>query len=145
MAKHALLAFPGVIFKGPLHTINIWGTPMIGPGTQIGAYVEIGDDVVIGEDCVIGAYTFIPPKVRIGNRVWIGPRVTFSNDKYPPSSTLIETHIADDCIIGIGALICPGAHLAPASRIGAGAVVVHGVPPGHSRAWYVGNPARPVA
>lgn len=135
-----MVRFPKVAFKGPLHTINIWGEPEIGEGTQIGAYVEIGDDVIIGERCIIGAFTFIPPKLRIGNDVWIGPRVTFTNDKTPPVGPMISTHIGSHSIIGAGALILPGITICSYAKVGAGAIVTKNIE--IASEWYFGNPAR---
>jgi len=125
--------------KGPF--TNIWGNPFIAENVQIGAYTEIGDDVVIEEDVVIGAMCFIPPKVRICRGAWIGPRVTFTNDKNPPS-VMIPTVVAEKVRIGAGAVILPGITLGYGCMVGAGAVVTKDVPPGIT---VIGSPARPIS
>ena len=132
-------AHPNVKFQCPQLT-NIWGNPEIGDGTKIGAYTEIGNDVVVGRDCTIGAYTFIPPGTRIGDNVWIGPRVTFTNDKYPPSDPPIWRGIvvASNAVIGAGVTLLPGIVLDVRSRVGAGAVVTTNV---LKDITVVGNPA----
>ena len=56
----------------------------IGKGTKIAEFVEIGG-AIIGEGCSIQAFVYICPGTIIGNDVFVGPRVTFTNDKYPPS------------------------------------------------------------
>ena len=132
--------FPGVKFKGPW--VNIWGQPQIGPGTEIGAFVEIVDDVIIGTNCKIGAYSFLCPGVRIGENVFIGPRVTFLNDRYPPSPAYRwqHIHVGNRAVIGAGAILLSGVTIGESATIGAGAVVVGDVVKGR---WWIGNPAKP--
>ena len=64
---------------------NIFPTATFGVNCQVGAYTEIGNNVWIGDDVRIGAMCFIPEGVEIKDGAWIGPRCTFTNDKYPPS------------------------------------------------------------
>lgn len=120
---------------------NIYGST-IGKRCNIGALVEIRNDVVVGDDCKIQAFTFIPGGVRIGNRVFIGPRVTFTNDKHPKAVgawTPLVTTVEDDVNIGAGAVILPGIIIGRGATIGAGAVVTKDVPSGVTM---IGNPAR---
>ncbi len=115
-----------------------------GEGCVIHAPVWIGNGVVIGDRCKIQAFSFIPEGVTIEDDVFIGPRVTFTNDKYPPASrenwkpTLVEYGV----VIGAGAIILPGLTLGADSTVGAGAVVTHDVAHG---SVVVGNPARAIA
>lgn len=111
----------------------------IGRNAKIHSHVWIGRKVVIGADCLIQAFTFIPDGVHIGHRVFLGPRVTFTNDKHPPSTEWNETYVEDEATIGAGAVILPGVRLGRGCVIGAGAVVTKDVPPGET---WVGNPAR---
>ena len=127
-----------MIARGP--HLNIWGKPDIAENVRVGAYTEIGDDVKIAEDVIIGAMCFIPPKVRIGRGAWIGPRVTFTNDKHPPGE-MIETWVEPDVKVGAGSVILPGITLGRGCMVGAGSVVTKSVPPGVT---VVGNPARPL-
>jgi UDP-2-acetamido-3-amino-2,3-dideoxy-glucuronate N-acetyltransferase len=75
--------------------------------------------------------------------VFIGPNVTFSNDKYPRSKQyqreVLQTHIGRGASIGGGATVLPGLKIGARAMVGAGSVVTHDVP---ARAIVSGNPAR---
>jgi UDP-2-acetamido-3-amino-2,3-dideoxy-glucuronate N-acetyltransferase len=116
-----------VIQKGPY--INIWGNPNIAETAEIGAFVEIGDWVVIGERTKIGAFSFLCPGVTIEEDVFIGPRTTFTNDLYPPSSKdeWKRTLIKRGASIGAGAVILPGVTIGEYAMVGAGSVVTKSV------------------
>ena len=120
--------------------VNIYGCK-IGKRCSIAAFIEIGEDVIIGNDVQIQAFTFIPKGVKIGNNVFIGPNVTFTNDKYPPSGGKwwFETIIEDDVRIGAGALLITGIIIGKGAFIAAGAVVTKDVAPGTT---VMGIPAR---
>lgn len=81
--------------------------------------------------------------LRIADDVFIGPNVTFSNDKVPRSrerpAEFLQTHIEAGASIGAGATILPGIQIGRNAMVGAGAVVTRSVPP---NAIVVGNPAR---
>lgn len=131
---------------------NIYGTKKepvyIGDNTQIGSYVEIKPGVKIGRYCRIQAFVFIPERTVIGDYVFIGPRVTFTNEKYPTSkkaitktSTIKPCQISSHVTIGAGAVIGPGIKIGKYAFIGMGAVVVKDV---KDYQIVVGNPARTV-
>src|SRR5690349_1182751 len=102
----------------------------IGDGCTIHAPVWIGDNVVIGDGCKVQAFCFLPDGVILGRRVFLGPRVTFTNDKYPPSSPMDwrKTVVDDHTSIGAGAVILPGVFIRKGAMIGAGSVVTRDVP-----------------
>lgn len=114
---------------------------VIGERCTVHSHVWIGDNVVIGDDCKIQAFAFIPDGVTLANRVFIGPRVVFTNCKYPPSKEWLETHVGSWAVIGAGAVILPGVKIGSHAMVGAGAVVTRDVPAG---AVVYGNPARVV-
>lgn len=112
---------------------------VIGERCTIHSHVWIGDNVAIGNDCKVQAFAFLPDGVTLGNHVFIGPRVTFTNDKHPPSKDWSATEVGDFAVIGAGAVILPGVKIGAHAMIGAGAVVTKDVPAG---AMVYGNPAR---
>jgi acetyltransferase-like isoleucine patch superfamily enzyme len=122
--------------------VNIWGAPIIGNNVKIGAFTEIGDDVIIGNNVTIGAYCFIPPGVTIEDNAWIGPRVTFSNDMYPPSEKKehwLPTLIKKNAVLSASVSIRPGVVVGEGAFVGIGAVVIDEVP--DNERW-IGFPAK---
>ena len=112
------------------HYCNIYPTAVLGENCTIGSYCEIGNKVVIGDRCRIEAFCFIPEGVTIEDDVFIGPRVTFTNDKYPPSYGVHwkPTLVKKNASIGAGAVILPGITIGVSAVIGAGAIVTKDVP-----------------
>jgi len=120
---------------------NVYPTANIGVSNSIGSYVEIDQGVEIGDGNRIGAYTFIPGNVTIGDNCFIGPRVTFTNDRFPPSGKdkWEYIHVEDGAAIGAGAVIVTGVTIGKGALIGAGSVVTKDVP--EKEIWY-GVPAK---
>lgn len=103
----------------------------IGSNTKIDAFVYIEEGVVIGKDCKIRPFVFIPSGVVIGNKVFIGPNVTFTNDRYPDIGknwTMESTIVEDNVSIGAGSVVLPGVRIGNHSLIGSGSVVTHDIP-----------------
>ena len=89
---------------------------------------------------------FLPSDSQIGCNVFIGPGVTFTDDRPPvvslaaPSQYHAEPPIVEDfASIGAGAVILPGVRIGARARIGAGAVVTKDVP---AETHVRGEPAR---
>lgn len=128
---------------------RIWAFAHILPAARIGRDCNICDHVFIENDVVLGDRVTVKSGVqlwdglRIGDDVFIGPNVTFSNDKYPRSKhhqrPILQTHVDRGASIGGGAAILPGLRIGARAMIGAGSVVTHDVP---ARAIVSGNPAR---
>ena len=115
----------------------------IGKNCKIDAFVYIEEGVVIGNRVKIRSFTFIPTGVVIEDDVFIGPHVTFTNDKYPKVNTdwkLLKTIVKRGASIGGGSVILP-ITIGKNSLIGAGSVVTRDIP---DNAIAVGNPAKVV-
>jgi len=114
-------------------------TDDIGRNSTIHAPVWIGERVHIGERCRVQAFCFIPTGVRLEDDVFLGPNVTFTNDKHPPSDEWLITTVGRGASIGAGSVILPGVSIGEHAVIGAGSVVTKDVPSGET--WF-GNPAK---
>ncbi|EAA7246070.1 N-acetyltransferase [Salmonella enterica subsp. salamae] len=144
-----------------IHKLSDVHSSKIGKNTRIWQYTVIMQGAIIGEDCNICAHTLIENDVLIGNRVtiksgvyiwdgitieddvFIGPCVTFTNDKLPRSKKYPEkfslTVIKKGASIGANATILPGIIIGEGAMVGAGSVVTKNVP---AHATVIGNPAR---
>jgi UDP-2-acetamido-3-amino-2,3-dideoxy-glucuronate N-acetyltransferase len=114
----------------------------IGKNCRIGSFVYIEEGVVIGDNCKLKPFVFIPTGVTIGNDVFVGPGVTFTNDKYPKAQgdwTLITTMVKSGASFGARSVILPGVTVGEGALVGSGAVVLEDVP---DNAIIVGNPGR---
>ena len=128
---------------------RIWQFVVVLPGAKIGSDVNIcahcfiENDVIIGDRVTIKAGVSLWDGVRIGDDVFIGPNVTFTNDKFPRSKVypekFLETWVESNATIGGGAVLLPGITIGKSAMVGAGAVVTKSVPP---YAIVVGSPAR---
>jgi UDP-2-acetamido-3-amino-2,3-dideoxy-glucuronate N-acetyltransferase len=128
---------------------RIWAFAHVLPNARIGADCNICDHVFVENDVVVGDRVTVKCGVqlwdglRVADDVFIGPNVTFSNDKYPRSKEyqreVLQTHIGRGASIGGGATVLPGLKIGARAMIGAGSVVTHDVP---ARAIVSGNPAR---
>jgi UDP-2-acetamido-3-amino-2,3-dideoxy-glucuronate N-acetyltransferase len=131
---------------------RIWQYVVVLPNAKIGQDVNICSHCLIENDVIIGDRVTVKSGVqlwdglRLGDDVFIGPNVTFTNDKFPRSKvypdSFLETRIESGASIGGGAVILPGIIVGVGAMIGAGAVVTKSVPP---YAIVTGNPARIVS
>ncbi len=122
------------------HHSHIRETAKIGDGTSIGqnCYIES----TIGEECKIQNNVNVYQGVTIGNRVFVGPNATFTNDKFPRAKgdwEITPITVGDGASIGAGAIILPGVSIGPGAMVGAGAVVTADVP---AHKVVMGVPAR---
>ena len=132
----------------------------IGSDTKIWQYVVVLAGAKVGSETNVCSHCFIENDVVIGNRVtvksgvqlwdgvcleddvFIGPNVTFTNDKYPRSKSYLESYpstiVKQGASIGGGAVLLPGIVIGEGAFVGAGAVVTKSVPP---NVIVAGNPA----
>jgi len=128
---------------------RIWQFCVILPKAQIGARCNICANVFIENDVIVGNNVTIKNGVqlwdgiRLEDNVFIGPNVTFTNDIFPRSKSFpdkfLQTIIKAGASIGANATILPGITIGENAMIGAGAVIIHSVPPNLT---VVGNPSR---
>ncbi|MFT4693838.1 MAG: UDP-2-acetamido-3-amino-2,3-dideoxy-glucuronate N-acetyltransferase [Francisella sp.] len=144
-----------------IHNLSDVQSSNIGMDTKVWQFVVILPNANIGENCNICSHCLIENEVSIGDNVtiksgvqiwdgitleddvFIGPNVTFTNDKMPRSKMLVseypKTVIKKRSSIGANATILPGITIGENSMIGAGSVVTKDVP---ANEIWVGNPAR---
>jgi len=144
-----------------IHPLSDVQSNNIGAGTRVWQFVVILAGAKIGENCNICAHTLIENDVFIGNNVtvksgvyiwdgirvednvFIGPSVTFTNDKLPRSKVYPDafatTIIKSGASLGANSTILPGVIVGENAMVGAGAVVTKNVP---ANAVVVGNPAK---
>src|SRR6185369_9146396 len=99
----------------------------IGRNCNICDHVFIENDVVLGDDVTIKSGVQLWDGIRLGNRVFVGPNATFTNDRFPRSKeypeTFLLTTVEDGASIGANATILPGITIGRQAMVGAGAVV----------------------
>jgi UDP-2-acetamido-3-amino-2,3-dideoxy-glucuronate N-acetyltransferase len=83
---------------------------------------------------------FIPEGVTIKDNAWIGPRCTFTNDKFPPSprERWQETVVEQGAALGAGVTVICGVLIGKGALVGAGSVVTRDIPAGET---WAGVPA----
>lgn len=144
-----------------IHPLADVATTSIGEGTRVWQFSVILKGARIGRDCNICAQTFIESNVVIGDRVtvksgvqlwegtrveddvFIGPNVTFTNDRFPRSKEypeqFLDITIKRNASLGANATLLPGITIGEYAMIGAGSVVTKDVP---AFAVVVGNPSK---
>ena len=83
--------------------------------------------------------------LRVADDVFIGPNVTFTNDRFPRSrqrpAQFLQTWIEAGASIGAGTVVLPGLRIGAGAMVGAGSLVTRDVAP---HTLVVGQPARVV-
>lgn len=144
-----------------VHEFAICETLDVGQNTFIWPFSHIVRGAKVGKDCNIGENVYIESQVILGDRVtikngvqiwngitieddvFIGPNVTFTNDKYPRSRNsdfhLLKTQVMKGASIGANSTLLPGITIGSYAIIGAGSVVTKSVKSGQK---VMGNPAK---
>ncbi|MFN3189907.1 MAG: acyltransferase [Aureliella sp.] len=156
------------------HETALVETESIGEGSRVFAYAHVMEGAKLGSNVKVGDHAFIESGVSVGNNVtikngvylwdgiqieddvFLGPRVTFTNDRFPRSPRMLaaserysakenwleSTFVRRGVSIGAASVICPGVEIGEFAAIAAGSVVTKDVRP---FSLVVGNPARKVA
>jgi acetyltransferase-like isoleucine patch superfamily enzyme len=118
----------------------------LGGEVVIGRGVFVENDVVVGERTKVQANAYVTAYSTLEEDVFIAPCVITTNDNFMGRTE--RRHelrkgptIRRGARIGGGAVLLPGIEIGEEAFVGAGAVVLHNVPP---RAVVVGNPARQI-
>lgn len=115
----------------------------VGSNVNICSHCFIENDVTVGDFVTIKNGVFLWDGVTIEDHVFIGPNVTFTNDRFPRSKQYLEelekTCIKRGASIGANATIVGGITVGKYSIVGAGSVVTKDVP---NHALVYGNPAK---
>jgi acetyltransferase-like isoleucine patch superfamily enzyme len=141
----------------------------VGEGTRIWHHAHVRKGAVIGSGCILGYGVYVDAGVTIGNNVklqnrvsvyhgvtiedgvFVGPHVSFTNDKHPRAIrpdgalatdadwTVTPTLVRYGASIGAGAIVLPGVTVGRWAMVGSGAVVTRDVP---DHGLVTGNPAR---
>lgn len=143
-------------------TADVSEKAIIGDGTKIWHQAQIRENVEIGKNCIIGKNVYIDFGVKIGNGVkiqnnvsiygaiieddvFVGPSVTFTNDKHPRAFIWNEHRRAKPVMLrkgsSIGAdsvLLCE-IEVGEYAMVGAGSIVSKNVP---KHGLVYGNPAK---
>lgn len=119
---------------------NIWQFCVVLPNAKIGnncnicSHCFIENDVLIGDNVTVKCGVQIWDGMVIEDNVFIGPNVTFCNDKHPKSRNknwkLEPVIVKKGAAIGANATILPGVTIGCDAVIGAGAIVTKSVPAG---------------
>lgn len=145
-------------------TANVSSEAKIGAGTKVWINSQIRENTSIGTNCIISKDVYIDAGVCVGsgckiqnsvsvyqgvtieNDVFVGPNVSFTNDKVPRAFNsdwrITETLISNGASLGANSTIICGITVGEYAMVAAGSVVTKDVPP---YSLVVGNPARVVA
>jgi len=147
LGSHCIIRSGSVIYESVVlgdfvetgHNVLIRENVRVGSRTKIGSGTVIDGNVEIGEEVSIQSLVYIPPYCKVGNRVFLAPRVTLTNDRYPPSKRLLGVIVEDEAIIGASAVLISGVRIGRRAVVAAGAVVTKDVP---DEAVVAGVPAK---
>lgn len=135
-----------------IHPLSDVQSKNIGENTNVWQFCVVLPEAKIGDNCNICSHCFIENDVQIGNNVtvkcgvqiwdgmvieddvFIGPNVTFCNDKYPKSRNkdwkLEPVIVKKGASIGANATILPGVTIGENALVAAGAIVTKDVEAG---------------
>lgn len=127
------------------HFVLIREQNIIGNNVSIGSYTNIEHHVTIEDDARIHSGVFIPEFCHLKKGCWIGPKVCFTNAKYPRGERVKDelkgATVGENAKIGANVTILPGIIIGKNALVGSGSVVTKNVP---ENTVVAGNPAHVV-
>jgi acetyltransferase-like isoleucine patch superfamily enzyme len=143
-----------------IHPTALVESVQIGEGSRIWAFVHVLPGVQIGRNCNIGDHCYLEEGVRLGDgvvvkngvslwsgvtlgdRAFVGPNVSFTNDRLPRAKQFHSQHqrtaVSEGASVGANATILCGLTIGRYAMVGAGAVVTRDIP---DYGLVFGNPA----
>jgi acetyltransferase-like isoleucine patch superfamily enzyme len=116
---------------------------VIGDRTRLGMSTFVDESVRVGRDCGIQNFVSVYRGVTLEDEVFVGPSVTFTNDRYPravsPDWELVETLVRRGASLGANCTVLCGVTIGEWAMVGSGAVVTRDV---ESHQLVMGCPAR---
>ncbi len=116
---------------------NVWQFCVVLPKAVIGSncnicsHCLIENDVIIGNNVTVKCGVQIWDGMRVEDNVFIGPNVTFCNDRHPKSRSknwkIEPVVIKKGAMIGANTTILPGVVIGENAIIGAGSIVTKNV------------------
>ena len=95
----------------------------VGSNCNINCHTFIENDVVVGDNVTIKSGVYLWDGITVGDNVFVGPNVTFTNDKYPRSKqypdAFQKTVLERCCSIGANATILGGLTIGAYAIVGA--------------------------
>ena len=139
-----------------IHPLAFVEASKIGARTKIWQFASVIRGSIIGEDCsiancslldgawfghrcIVSQFCAIGPGFYVGNDVFIGPSVTFCNDRFPATNKenfhpeilrddFITIRVRDGAAIGANSVLLPGVVIGERSMVAAGSAVTKSVP-----------------
>ena len=130
---------------------RVWQYVVILPGARIGkncnicSHCFIENDVIIGDNVTVKPMVAICDGVTLEDGVFIGPHVSFTNDRHPKSGNrefkLERTTVRAGATVGAGSMVMAGLTVGENALVAGGSVITRDVKP---ETLVAGVPARSV-
>lgn len=125
------------------HRAHVRSGATVGAGCTLGFAVYVDTGAVVGDRCKLQNHVCVYRGVTLGDDVFVGPHVTFTNDRFPRAHAedwaVVPTRVGDGASLGAGAVVVCGTVVGAHAMVAAGAVVTRDVP---DHGLVVGSPAR---
>ena len=117
------------------HHCHVRESAILGNNVSLGKDVFIDKNVEVAEGSRIQNGVSVYNGVKISPWVFVGPNVTFTNDRNPRAGSkewnISKTRLMPGCSIGAGSTIVSDVTVGAFSIIGAGSVLTESIPPFH--------------